>query len=107
MKKQSKVESYLGCGKKTTYYKSNGEIDHEEKNCLIFKFTDTKYDNQILNHYDILKPSIDRLGFSRTLELSQKLPNEFIYGILNLPDSKLQSDVLLFGLLEIWISVEY
>jgi hypothetical protein len=101
LKKQAKVESYLGCGEKTIYYKSNGEIDHEEKNCLIFKFTDTKFDNQILNHYDILKPSIDRLGFSRTLELSQKLPNEFIYGILNLPDSKLQSDVLLLGLLEI------
>ena len=102
MKKHSKEESYLGCGKKTTYYKSNGEIDHEEKKCLIFKFTDKKYDNHILNCYDILKPSIDRLGFARTLELSQKLSKEFINGILNLPDTQLQSDVLLLGLLEIW-----
>jgi hypothetical protein len=60
-----------------------------KNNCVIFSVKDMIYDNQLLNHPDILRSSVQEFGISRVLDMSSNLSSELISEAIEQNDAEL------------------
>jgi tetratricopeptide (TPR) repeat protein len=67
------------------------------ENNVVYYINDVIYDNELLNHPDLLQPSVKEFGLCKLLDMSERLSQDFISEVVAQNDSEL----LLAGLVSI------
>jgi tetratricopeptide (TPR) repeat protein len=67
------------------------------ENNFVYYINDVIYDNELLNHPDLLQPSVKEFGLCKLLDMSERLSQDFISEVVAQNDSEL----LLAGLVSI------
>jgi hypothetical protein len=69
--------------------KKKGCCESIRNKCVIFSVKDMIYDNELLNHPEILRSSVKEFGISRVLDMSSNLSSELISEAIEQNDAEL------------------